>query len=327
MRTGAAFSLAVGLLLCGNVRAVAAVDPAASPAAPMLPLAVANVASPASLVPHGPSSGHTASGYLGIDVRDVSEERIAALHLKDVRGAEIIRVDHDGPAGKMGLREHDIVLQMNGSAIEGEEHLRRLLHDTAPGRSITLVVSRDGQQLSLSGQLVDRDQLDHDAWTQHLSAPQAPASALPSGESQAGGVAAFAQQPPASKYSRSFLGSMLLSPSYTGAMLEMMGPQLADYFGLNGGSGLLVRSVEMDSPAAKAGMRAGDVVTRANSRRLGSVNEWAKLIRESKGHAVTVVILRDHTEHTLSLLPDSKRRSSVLFPHLFNFQTAQVAKL
>ena len=53
-------------------------------------------------------------------------------------------MDHDGPAGKMGLREHDVVVQMNGAAVTGEEVLRRMLRDTAPGRTVTLLLSRDG---------------------------------------------------------------------------------------------------------------------------------------------------------------------------------------
>src|SRR5580704_8158682 len=63
------------------------------------------------------SGARAVPGYLGIDVRDVSDDEAPTLKLKDSHGAEIIRVDHDGPAGKMGLREHDVVVQMNGAII------------------------------------------------------------------------------------------------------------------------------------------------------------------------------------------------------------------
>ena len=86
----------------------------------------------------GSSSARTAQGYLGVSVRDVTPDQLPALKLKDARGAEIILVDHDAPAGKAGLREHDVVLQINGQTIAGKDQLSRMLHESAPGRSITL---------------------------------------------------------------------------------------------------------------------------------------------------------------------------------------------
>ena len=74
-----------------------------------------------------------AQGYLGIEMRDVSEEQIGELKLKEARGAEIINLDHDGPACKAGMRMHDVILQMNGQSVEGEEQLRRMLRETPAG--------------------------------------------------------------------------------------------------------------------------------------------------------------------------------------------------
>jgi serine protease Do len=109
----------------------------------------------------------------------------------------------------------------------------------------------------------------------------------------------------------SFLGSMLMNPSYTGAILEKMSTQLADFFGVSSGTGLLVRSVVPNSPASDAGMRAGDVVVRANSRPVVSTNDWAKLIKSSHGQALSVVVIRDKKEQTLTLIPDAKKRSDL----------------
>ena len=71
-------------------------------------------------------SGRSTQGYLGIDLRDVSEDQIGPLKLKEARGAEVVGVDHDGPACKAGLQVHDVILQMNGQVVEGEEQLRRM---------------------------------------------------------------------------------------------------------------------------------------------------------------------------------------------------------
>ncbi len=265
----------------------------------------------------------SSTGYLGVDVRDVTEEQVGALKLKEARGAEIIRVDHDGPAGKMGLREHDVVVQMNGTAIEGEEQIRRMLREMAPGMPIVLVISRDGQQSSRSAQMADRSEVERQAWEQHLAVPvlpgpQAPATGLPSDEASAAGATVPSPAPaPQTRYSKSFLGTLLMTPSYTGVMLDRMGPQLATFFGVPTGTGLLVRSVEDNSPAAIAGMRAGDVVVRANARITATPTDWTKSVREAKGRPVTVVVIRDRQEKTFTLTPDGKKHSSLEMPGCF----------
>ncbi len=251
-------------------------------------------------------------GYLGIDVRDVGDDQVTVLKLKDTKGAEIIRVDHDGPAGKMGLREHDVVLQMNGVTIDDKEQLRRMLHEYGPGKQVSLVIERDGAMLAVSAAMADRTQLERDAWEQHLGGtslpgPQAPAMAFPTGDVSIAGAAPTAPAP-ASRYSKSFLGTLLTSPTYTGAMLEVMMPQLAQFFGVPTGTGLLVRSVVDNSPAAMAGLHAGDVVTRADGRTLKTMGDWTKMIREAKGKPVQVTMLRDHQEKTLNLTPDVKHK-------------------
>ena len=235
-------------------------------------------------------------GYLGVDVRDVSEDQLAVLKLKEARGAEIVLVDHDAPAGKAGLREHDVILRMNGQVIDGEEQIRRMLRESPPGTTVVLQVSRDGQQSTVTTQTANREEVERQAWEQHLTVP-APSSPAPSVR---GG--------------NSFLGPLLMNPSYTGAMLETMSAQLAEYFGVPGGAGLLVRSVEANSPAALAGMHAGDVVLRANAKAVASSADWAKAIKDSHGRPLAVVVLRDKKEQTLTLTPDSKRRSSLEQP-------------
>jgi S1-C subfamily serine protease len=94
-------------------------------------------------------------------------------------------------------------------------------------------------------------------------------------------------------------------------MLETLSAQLAEYFGVPSGTGLLVRSVEANSPAALAGMRAGDVVVRANAKAVASSADWTRAIKDSHGRPLAVVVLRDKKEQTFSLTPDSKRRSSL----------------
>lgn len=277
-------------------------------------------------------SAKGSQGYLGVDIRDVTEEQMTVLKLRETRGAEIVRVDHDGPAGKVGLREHDVILQMNGQVVEGEEQLRRMLREMPAGRTVSLLISRDGQQQTLSAQMANREEVERQAWERHMTVPDpagvgAPPTAPPPDLSARSGSSPAPRTglgflhgggPSVSTGSRGehgFLGSMLGVP-YTGAMLEPIGSQLAEYFGVPGGAGLLVRSVEANSPAATAGMKAGDVVVKVNQVVVGGVGDWSKTVHESKGKPIPVTVLREKKEQTLTLTPDSKRRSRVEWPDL-----------
>ena len=115
--------------------------------------------------------GVRAEGYLGIVMRDVSEDQLAALKLKEARGAEITNLDHDGPACKAGMRLHDVILQMNGQMVENEEQLRRMLKDMPVGRSVSFVISRDGQTQTITMQTADRRTVGLQAWEQHYTVP------------------------------------------------------------------------------------------------------------------------------------------------------------
>jgi S1-C subfamily serine protease len=245
----------------------------------------------------------------------------------------VIRVDHDGPAGKAGLHLHDVILQMNGTTIEGEDQLRRMLRETPAGRMVTLLISRDGQQLTVTTQLANRLEVERQAWEQMWRVPVpseespgfgpgpvpvAPQAGAGSGSGSGSGSAAgsssgsksFFSPGAAARGGHSLMGVLTGGSSYTGAMVETMGPQLAEFFGTNG-AGVLVHSVDVNSPAANAGMRAGDVVVRANEMTLTSSGDWMKVVRENRGKPVQVVVLRDKKEQTLTLVPDGKKRSSV----------------
>jgi S1-C subfamily serine protease len=268
-----------------------------------------------------------AQGYLGIGFRDVSDDRLAALKLKEPRGVEIIHVDHDGPASQAGLLEHDVILQLNGQPIEGEEQLRRILRETPVGRAVNLVVSRDGLQITVSTQMADRTAVERRAWEQHIRPdPSMPPMPMPIHASGFLGGPPVSMPPPAiapaaappitappDAKTHAFLGTVILGSSYTGAALEMIGPQLAQFFGSQGGNGLLVRSVEPNSPAATAGMRAGDVVVRANAIIIAGTGDWSRLVHENRGRPLSVVVVREKQEQTLVLIPDAKKRSSLEF--------------
>ena len=96
------------------------------------------------------------SSYLGVDIADITSDRLGALKLKEEQGVEVTMVDQDAPAGKAGIKEHDVILTMNGTAIESKTQLQRMIHETPAGRVVTLGLSRDGQPMTIKVQLADR---------------------------------------------------------------------------------------------------------------------------------------------------------------------------
>jgi serine protease Do len=251
--------------------------------------------------------GHNSQSYLGIVCGDIDNDRAAALKLKEPTGAEVLNVDRDAPAGKAGLRPHDVILQMNGQQIAGEEQLRRMLHETPAGRKVALLISRDGQPQTVTVQLADRATIEQDAWSQHMVIP-APDDddsfvlAAPSGHGSGAGSG--------------FFGAMSLGPPSVGVDLDVLGSQLADYFGVKDGQGLLVKHVAENSPAAKAGLKAGDVITKANGQTMATLGEWMKMLHANKGKQVQLILVRNHKEQAVTLEPgESKNHGELMVPN------------
>lgn len=118
------------------------------------------VEEPSRLLLH--SSG--AQGYLGVLVGDIDSESAPKLKLKEVRGALITLIDHDAPAAQAGLRVNDVVLEVNGQAVEGSEQFGRMMREIPPGRKVNLVLSRDGVTQTVLVQLADRKKMETDVW-------------------------------------------------------------------------------------------------------------------------------------------------------------------
>ncbi|MGB7188667.1 MAG: PDZ domain-containing protein [Acidobacteriaceae bacterium] len=255
----------------------------------------------------GPVVAHASEGYLGIVCGDVTSDRVAALKLKRVTGAEVINVDRDAPAGKIGLRPHDVILQMNGQPVAGEEQLRRMLRETPAGHTVTLLISRDGQRQTLSVQLADRAILEQDAWSQPMVIP------APEDDDTY-----FLEGPSGHSVGSGFFGAFALGSPSVGVELDVLGSQLADYFGVKDGQGLLVKRVAENSPAARAGLLAGDVIIQANGQKMATLGEWMKMIHANRGKQIPITLIRNRKQQTFTLQTTTGRHhSQLLVPHSF----------
>jgi serine protease Do len=242
--------------------------------------------------PYGISSEDSGgSSYLGVDIVDISADRLGALKLKEEQGVEVTMVDQDAPAGKAGVKEHDVILTMNGAAVESKSQLQRMIHETPAGRVVSLGLSRDGQPLTIKVQLGDRrSEFPHIAKSKddfHFEMPPMPN--IPDFEVPNIGVV--------------YVHSSMRS----GLMVENLTPQLGEFFGAKSGNGVLVRSVEKGSRADKAGLRAGDVIIRVGEQAVHDTSDFTHAFRARSAGSVTVSVIRDKKEQTLTLtLPERK---------------------
>lgn len=231
--------------------------------------------------------------YLGVDIGEVTRERVPALKLKEEEGVEVLMVDQDSPAGKAGLKEHDVILTLNGTAVESGAQLRRMIHETPAGRTVTLGISRDGQTQTMKAQLADRrKELGKERGANPLLPPAPPATWFPDIE----------------------MPNIVVvhSSMRSGLMVENLTPQLGEFFGAKSGKGVLVRSVEKGSNADRAGLRAGDVIVRVNGEVVTDVGDFSHALRSHKGGNASVSVIRDKHEQSLSL-PVPEKKQSELF--------------
>jgi len=228
--------------------------------------------------------------YLGVDTRDVTADRLGPLQLKEESGVEVTMVDQDAPAGKAGLKEHDVILSINGQQVESVEQLRRMIREIPAGRVISIGVSRNGQALALKAQLANRKGFGPEAGEFKFTMPTVQA------------------MPPLPDIDIPVSVVVVHSSMRTGLMVENLTSQLADFFGAKGGKGILVRSVEKGSSAEKAGFHAGDVIVRVNDETVNDAGDFSHALRSGKDNTVRVGILRDKKEQTITLqLPERKQ--------------------
>src|SRR6476660_1476597 len=202
------------------------------------------------------------SSYLGVDIADVTTERLSALKLKEEKGVEVTMVDQDAPAGKAGIKEHDVILTMNGTTVESGAQLRRMIHETPAGRIIELGLSREGQPMNVKVQLADKHKEFAFAGPKpgdmHVNIPEIriPDIDIPS-----------------------INMVVVTSSARSGLMVENITPQLGEFFGVKNGNGVLVRAVEKGSRDEKAGFRAGDVIVKVNAQAVHDTSDFSHAVR------------------------------------------------
>jgi serine protease Do len=227
------------------------------------------------------------TGWLGVEIDEVTTQRAKDLKLPAVRGVVVEEVEPESPAAKAGLKENDVILQYDNHTVEGTVQFRRLVRETPPGRSVNLTIMRNGQTQTLSVELADRSAY-YEKRMRGMTRDFGKTFAFSAPNFEFHGPDMFM-----------FMNS---GGPVLGIEAEDLSGQLGAYFGAPGDSGVLVRSVRAGTPAQKAGLKAGDVITKVNGTAVKSVSELRDQLREKRDQkTVTLGVLRKGSEMNVTV--------------------------
>jgi serine protease Do len=263
------------------------------------------------------SFGDDDGARIGVSVANLDEEQA-----KTKAGVVVTDVQKDGPGAKAGLEVADVITEFDGEKVRSARQLRRLVGETPAGRVVQLVAERDGKRVDLQvtpetrepemawfGGMAEMDPYTPDRMPRlHPGAPGMPGERRfffngPEGDRH------FEFKRPGPDGDGTF--DLFVAPGRgrLGVGIQDLSDQLADYFGTK--DGVLVSSVTKDSPAAKAGIRAGDVITSVGGKPVTSTGELIEAVQKAGENAsLEVGYVRDKKPAvaTATLEPRERQR-------------------
>jgi membrane-associated protease RseP (regulator of RpoE activity) len=300
-----AFYFMVSLLLTGGIAlAQQAAPPAIAPAPPDVTL-------------DAPSNFSFFLGggtFLGVNVEDVNKENMGRYGMREVRGVGVTQVVKDSPAEKAGLKKDDVILRFENDSVTSVRKLTRLISEVAPDQTVRLGISRGGGEQEVAVTVAKRNEPMNAFHLQGLEGLKdfEGLKELEGLKGRLDGLKEFRGVMPQGAQVWKWEGE---GPGRDGMVFAFGGgrrigvsttqltKQLADYFGVADGKGVLVTSVADDSPAAKAGLRAGDVITSIDGEKVEGAGDLSRAINNKKAGDVSLTIIRNKNQKTINVTP------------------------
>lgn len=231
------------------------------------------------------SSDEDGSGWLGVEIGEVTAEKAKDLKLAAQRGVIVMDVEPDGPAAKAGLKESDVITKYDGQVVEGTVQFRRLVRETPTGRTVALLISRNGTTQNISVELGERSAFFE--------------------KRMKGKMRDFDNAFAFSMPSQDFMVAIPPMDSRTPALginAEDLSGQLGSYFGAPDGTGILIREVRSGTAAAKAGLQAGDVIIKVDGKPVRTLTDLRVVLRDkSEQKTVALGIIRKAAEMSVTV--------------------------
>ncbi len=206
---------------------------------------------------------------------------------------EVVVVEPKGPAELAKIKESDIILKIDGKDIMSGEALSSEIRSRKPGQDITLRIERDGKPMDIKVKLGEYTE-EEARREQELSFPRL----FPPKDMKPESRPRIFTGP---KYPAPMTpGFVLEKRKFIGVTLQALNKDMADHYGIKDGVGLLVWEFAEDSPAKNAGLKAGDVILKADGKLVESVAALSEIIQgKKKGDKVKIEFVRD--KKTMSL--------------------------
>lgn len=245
-------------------------------------------------------------GFLGVYAENINRENMGRYRVNQVRGVGVTQVVKDSPAEKAGLRKDDVILRIDGENITSVRKLNRIVSELAPDQSVRITVSRGGAEQEITATIGKRS---NSSFVGDLLRGQPRVWKWEGTEPRE-----WKFEGPLRDHLENHddLTFFFGNSRRIGVSTTELTKQLADYFGVTGGKGVLVTSVTEGGPAAAAGVRAGDVITAVDGEAIDSPGDISRVLSRKKEGEVTLTIIRNKSQQTIRVTPRASRSSGTL---------------
>lgn len=250
-------------------------------------------------------------GYLGVQSTEVDRDNYTKYGLREVRGVAVEKVMENSPAAAAGIKEGDIIIRINGEEVTSTRKLSRLISEIAPDHQVRVTIARNGAEQDLTATIGKRPMPNFESGNFTLTAPDGleklkELRKLP--DFPHGDVPKVFTVPGGRDRSlvwRAGEGRQI------GVGVMPLGKQLADHFGVQ--NGMMIDNVRENSPAAKAGLKAGDIITEIDGKAVKTQIDLIRGINEKKEGDVTLTIIRGNGRQTITVTPEKSKDSGFFF--------------
>ena len=256
-------------------------------------------------------------GYLGVQAMEITKENFGKYGLREVRGVGVETVSKDSPAERAGIQSGDVIIKFNGEEVTGVSKLLRLINETAPDHQAKITVLRGGGESELTATMVKREMpvfssgdFNFPNGGFEMGTPLPEGFNLPR--------VPMPPAPPAMSFPLPSDPNVFVFRSganrQIGVGVAPLNKQLAEYFGVQSGEGLLVNNVRENSPAARAGIKAGDVIVEADGKAVKSDLDLIRTLDGKKdGENISLTIVRDKNRQTINVAPEISKTPPAQF--------------